>query len=122
MWHQTDCHRFQVLSLCLRGFCLSIVALASPAMAENSWLTSASVNTSGLTESALTRVQSTDGTVRVLLVTGGHPFEEDEFFKMFLSMKSVSWRHVRFTEGAEDALKPEAADAYDVVAFYDMFQ
>ena len=84
---------------------------------------SAQVEDHDRAESAIPRIDSRrDNRVRVLVVTGGHAFEEDEFFQMFDAMKVVLWRHARFTEGAEDLLSPEASSAYDVVVFYDMFQ
>jgi len=71
--------------------------------------------------SALQRGKSTTP-VRVLIVTGGHNFEEDAFFAMFDAMKSVTWTHARFGSGAEEKLNPEAGRAFDAVVFYDMYQ
>src|SRR5262245_31180319 len=60
--------------------------------------------------------------LRLLIVTGGHEFEENAFFEMFDAMDRISWTHVRFHQGAEEKLKPETADEYDVALFYDMHQ
>jgi len=60
--------------------------------------------------------------VKVLLITGGHPYEENAFMDAFRSMKSVSVTHVALGGEAEKKLKPEEAKKYDVLVFYDMFQ
>ena len=58
--------------------------------------------------------------VRVLVVTGGHGFETNEFFAMFREMPGVTFdatqhpdAHARFSE--------EAAKNYDVIVLYDMW-
>lgn len=60
--------------------------------------------------------------LRVLIITGGHAFESEPFFKMFDEMPGISWTHVEFQHGAEEMLKPENAEKYDVSVFYDMHQ
>ena len=60
--------------------------------------------------------------IRLLILTGGHPFQEDEFFRMFESMQGVRHEHVRFGKDAEAKLTPEAASQYDAMLFYDMHQ
>jgi putative heme-binding domain-containing protein len=60
--------------------------------------------------------------VKVLLITGGHPYEEDAFMDVFRSMKSVSFTHVALGGEAEKKLKPEEAKKYDVLVFYDMYE
>jgi len=60
--------------------------------------------------------------LRLLILTGGHDFDEDAFFGIFKAMDGISWTHVRFPQEAEEKLKPEAADQYDVALFYDMYQ
>jgi len=60
--------------------------------------------------------------LRVLIVTGGHDFEEEAFFNMFQNMKSITWKHERFGSGAESSLTVENASTYDVAVFYDMHQ
>lgn len=60
--------------------------------------------------------------LRLLIVTGGHDFEEQAFFEVFNRMEGVRWTHVRFGQDAERSLRPENAGAYDVAVFYDMHQ
>jgi hypothetical protein len=60
--------------------------------------------------------------LRVLLITGGHPFREEPFLDMFRSMKGLEFEHVKYGEGAEAKFKPAAAKNYDVFVFYDMNQ
>ncbi|MBI3684049.1 MAG: ThuA domain-containing protein [Acidobacteria bacterium] len=60
--------------------------------------------------------------LKILLITGGHPFEEDAFTEMFRSIKNVSFTHVRLGGDAERKLKPEEAKTYDALVFYDMNQ
>ncbi len=60
--------------------------------------------------------------VRLLILTGGHPFQEDEFFRMFDALKQIRYTHVRFGKDAEGKLNPEAASEYDAMVFYDMHQ
>jgi type 1 glutamine amidotransferase len=65
---------------------------------------------------------SVDTPLRVLVVTGGHAFQEAPFLDMFRSMHSITFERVKFGEGAEAKFKPEAAKNYDVFVFYDMNQ
>jgi type 1 glutamine amidotransferase len=60
------------------------------------------------------------GRVRVLVITGGHKYEVEPFRESFRAMKSISFTQV--DHGAEMAkmLKPEAADSYDAMVFYDV--
>ena len=58
--------------------------------------------------------------VRVLLITGGHDFEQKSFFGMFDAIPDVQTTKVTYP-GAADLLKPESADDYDVIVFYDMW-
>jgi len=60
--------------------------------------------------------------VRILLITGGHPYEESTFTDVFNSMKTVTFTHVELGGEAEKKLKPEEAQKYDVLVFYDMYQ
>lgn len=60
--------------------------------------------------------------VKVLLITGGHPYEEEAFMDVFRSMKSVSFTHAVLGGEAEKKLKAEEAKKYDVLVFYDMYQ
>jgi uncharacterized protein len=60
--------------------------------------------------------------LRILIVTGGHDFEEKAFFQLFNEMEGVTWTHVRFQHDAVRYFKPENAGSYDVMVFYDMHQ
>ena len=60
--------------------------------------------------------------VRILIVTGGHPFEEKAFYDMFRSMPNVSFTHAVLGVDAEGFFKPVQAKAYDALVFYDMNQ
>ncbi len=60
--------------------------------------------------------------LRLLVVTGGHDYEEAAFDRVFNEMENVSWSHVRFGQDAEAKLKPESEGSYDVAVFYDMHQ
>ncbi len=58
--------------------------------------------------------------VSVLIVTGGHPYEPDEFFAAFRSMKGVTFQHVMLYRGKPIAVPAGGLGKYDVVLFYDM--
>ena len=60
--------------------------------------------------------------VRVLVITGGHPYEETAFTDVFRSMKTISFKEARLGGEAELLLKPEPSKNYDVLVFYDMNQ
>ena len=61
-----------------------------------------------------------DGKIRVLVVTGGHDFEAESFFGMFQAIPDITTETATYPAAAE-SLKPELADKYDVVVFYDMW-
>ena len=56
---------------------------------------------------------------KVLVITGGHPFETDPFFEMFDSFENVDWFHEKHPE-AEDFLNPEKCQDIDAIIFYDI--
>jgi uncharacterized protein len=60
--------------------------------------------------------------VKVLVITGGHPYDEAAFGQVFRSMKSISFTHAALGGEAEKKLKAEEAKNYDVLVFYDMYQ
>ncbi|MGA8151350.1 MAG: ThuA domain-containing protein [Terriglobales bacterium] len=62
------------------------------------------------------------GPIKILVITGGHPYDEDAFAEVFRSMKSVSFTHATLGGEAEKQLKPEGAKKYDVLVFYDMYE
>ncbi|HEX9066962.1 MAG TPA: ThuA domain-containing protein [Streptosporangiaceae bacterium] len=57
--------------------------------------------------------------LRVLVVTGGHPFEMEPFLDVFASMGGISWEHLQPPE-AMAAFRGEAAGRYDAIVCYDM--
>ena len=61
-----------------------------------------------------------EGPIRVLVVTGGHPFEEATFFGMFDSMKDVQIERATVPKDAA-RLSPALADRFDVIVLYDMW-
>jgi type 1 glutamine amidotransferase len=56
----------------------------------------------------------------MLLVTGGHDFETNQFLSMFRANPEVSVRHVVYPE-AQTWFASEKAGEYDVLVFYDMW-
>lgn len=60
--------------------------------------------------------------LRLLVLTGGHGFEEEAFFQIFRDLKRIRFTHAEFRKGAESKLAPEAALEYDAMLFYDMNQ
>ena len=56
---------------------------------------------------------------RVLVVTGGHPFDRDAFTAVFDDIAADRWTHAE-QPAAADLLHPEACAAFDVIVFYDM--
>jgi type 1 glutamine amidotransferase len=59
--------------------------------------------------------------VRVLVVTGGHPYDTNEFRAVFTSLPGIAARFVAHPE-AEQWLRPEKAKEWDVLLTYDMWQ
>ena len=54
---------------------------------------------------------------KVLVVTGGHPFETDPFFAIFDSFENVDWFHEKHPK-AEYFLNPEKCNEFDAIIFY----
>jgi type 1 glutamine amidotransferase len=61
------------------------------------------------------------GKIRVLVVTGGHDFEREAFFKLFTDNPEISYQAVEHPN-AHALLKAEAARQWDVLVAYDMHQ
>ncbi len=59
--------------------------------------------------------------IRVLVVTGGHDFEHDAFFKLFSDNSDITFRAVEHPK-AHALLRPDSARNYDVLVAYDMHQ
>jgi len=56
----------------------------------------------------------------VLLITGGHGFEQVPFFALFDAIPDVEVTRATYPTAA-DRLRPELANAYDAIVFYDMW-
>ncbi|HWX23272.1 MAG TPA: ThuA domain-containing protein [Candidatus Binatia bacterium] len=65
--------------------------------------------------------QATSGKTRVLLITGGHEFEKEQFFKVFKDNAELTLLTVEHPN-AHALLKTEAAKDYDVIVMYDFNQ
>lgn len=61
------------------------------------------------------------GKIRVLVITGGHEFEQAQFFKVFSDNPGIVFKAVEHPN-AHALLKAEAARQYDVLVTYDMHQ
>src|SRR5215471_5976323 len=59
--------------------------------------------------------------IRVLVVTGGHDFEKEPFYKLFKDNPDITYRAAEHPN-AQELLKADAAKDYDVLVFYDMHQ
>lgn len=57
--------------------------------------------------------------VRVLLVVGGHDFEEEPFYRMMDQLPGITYEVAKHPQ-AYASLKPDQIDRYDVVLLYDM--
>ncbi|MDP8245105.1 MAG: DUF1080 domain-containing protein [Candidatus Hinthialibacter antarcticus] len=58
--------------------------------------------------------------VKVLLITGGHEFDEKEFFEVFSLTPDIVYRHVA-QPGANEMFASGEAMKYDVAVLYDMW-
>ena len=56
---------------------------------------------------------------RLLVVTGGHPFEREPFIAMFDAIAPGRWTHAEQPDASE-SLNPAACSAFDVIVFYDL--
>jgi chitin disaccharide deacetylase len=65
---------------------------------------------------------SQSGPIRVMVITGGHDYDQSSFPAMFESMQgTLSFKIIPFPE-AFSMFAPEKRDEYDVVVFYHMWQ
>ena len=65
--------------------------------------------------------QKSEGKIHVLLITGGHDFEKDQFFKVFKDNTDISFWAVEHPNAYEH-FKASAANQYDVIVMYDFNQ
>lgn len=67
------------------------------------------------------REKKVERVLKVMVVTGGHDFERDEFFKMFDSFEGIKWEE-RKQPQANEIWLGETLRNYDAVVLYDMWQ
>jgi hypothetical protein len=65
--------------------------------------------------------QSSQDKIRVLVVTGGHGFEKEPFFKLFKDNPDITYQAAEHPN-AHALLSAEAAKQWDVLVLYDMHQ
>jgi type 1 glutamine amidotransferase len=58
-------------------------------------------------------------TSSVLVVSGGHAFEEEPFLATFDALPGIEWRHAP-VPGAREYFRPERAGEFDAIVCYDM--
>ncbi|NQU55426.1 MAG: ThuA domain-containing protein [Bacteroidetes bacterium] len=59
--------------------------------------------------------------IKIMLVTGGHSFDTEEFFEMFDELKGIEYIHFEQPKANEELVKNLAKD-FDVLVFYDMWK
>ncbi len=59
--------------------------------------------------------------IKIMLVTGGHDFDEVEFFEIFDAMEGVEYEHFEQPK-ANAKLVKDLAENFDVLVFYDMWK
>jgi hypothetical protein len=75
----------------------------------------------GFGEGVRTIAADSEAKTRVLVITGGHDFERGPFFKMLQDNSEIQVQAVEHPKAFEH-FKPAAAQQYDVVVLYDMWQ
>jgi len=60
--------------------------------------------------------------VRVLVITGGHDYNADEFNRMLSSLEPEATCRIAELPGAYEMFLPENRNSYDVLVFYHMWQ
>jgi type 1 glutamine amidotransferase len=74
-----------------------------------------------LTPRSNLRAAEPENKIRVLVITGGHDFEKDAFFKLFKDNSDITYRAVEHPQ-AQAEFSAEAAKQYDVIVMYDFNQ
>lgn len=59
--------------------------------------------------------------VNILIVTGGHEYEEQDFFTMFDNLPGITYTHME-QPMAQNYYNAQMAAKYDVIVFYDMWE
>ena len=62
------------------------------------------------------------GPIRILVITGGHDYQKDQFNQMLASLGENITYQVAELPGAYDMFLPQNRDKYDVLVFYHMWQ
>jgi uncharacterized protein len=75
----------------------------------------------GLVGCASAPAEKSAGKIRVLVVTGGHGFEKEPFFKLFKDNPDITYQAAEHPN-AHAWLTAEAAKQWDVLVLYDMHQ
>jgi type 1 glutamine amidotransferase len=57
--------------------------------------------------------------LNVLVVTGGHPFEEEPYLATFDALPGITWQHAPALESRQ-YFRPERAGEFDAIVCYDM--
>ena len=60
--------------------------------------------------------------MKVLVITGGHGFEEEPFFAMFAKNPAITFIHAAHSKGTSDAYDRPDLYSFDVIVLYDMVQ
>jgi type 1 glutamine amidotransferase len=66
--------------------------------------------------------KQSSGTIRILVITGGHDYNVEEFNRMLASLSPGISYQVAELPGAFDMFLPENRNKYDVLVFYHMWQ
>lgn len=74
------------------------------------------------TQAAAKKNPSPKPPVRVLLVTGGHPYHTNLFLRMFHSFRGIQVHHVEHPNNVYQWWTPEKAKSWDVLVLYDLWQ
>jgi type 1 glutamine amidotransferase len=70
----------------------------------------------------ITPLNAVSGSIRVLVITGGHSYKVEEFNQMLASLGPQVTYQVAELPLAFEMFKPENRDKYDVLVFYHMWQ
>lgn len=65
--------------------------------------------------------QESSNKIRALIITGGHAFEHDQFFKLFQDNPDITFKAAEHPN-AHALLRPEPAKQFDVLVTYDYWQ
>ncbi len=85
------------------------------------FLAAALVLTAILSSAPVAAKDAKETDLRLLILTGGHEFEREEFFTMFHRFKNVRIIESKHPE-ANTWFTPDRSELYDVLVFYDMMQ